>query len=86
MLVALGMAESASMQFIVQEKEAPYLVSIIELDSEFKRIGRELVDHALNLYRECREHDSWPGYGEHTRIVEPPRWLVSQHDWKFRNV
>lgn len=82
--VAVGLAESAKVRFIVQEKEAPYLVNVIELDSEFDRIADQLIDQAFGLFQQCMEHNEWPGYGDLCSIVTPPRWYVSQHDWKNR--
>jgi hypothetical protein len=62
--------------FIVQEKEAPYLVSVIELDEAAVNRGRELNRRALEVFRDCTESNLWPGYvadGGFAR-VSLPRW------------
>lgn len=48
--------------FILQEKEPPYLVSIAEMGSHEKQVGREKSWQALELFAECRRTDMWPGY------------------------
>ena len=63
-------------RFIVVEKSAPYLVSVIELDSEYAAIGRQRMRRAIDLYKECVDANKWPGYGDDTQLVGPPTWLA----------
>ncbi|MYY79697.1 MULTISPECIES: PD-(D/E)XK nuclease-like domain-containing protein [unclassified Streptomyces] len=60
-------------KFIFQEKEPPYLVSVIELDSTACGIGRHLNERALNTYALCRAADDWPGYVQTPLVSLPPR-------------
>jgi hypothetical protein len=48
--------------FIVQEKNPPYLVEVIELDAEAEALGRARNRRALEIYRDCTEAGVWPGY------------------------
>jgi len=48
--------------FILVEKTAPYLVSVVELDWEAIDLGQALNDRAKRIYRDCTDTDSWPGY------------------------
>ena len=48
--------------FILVEKTAPYLVSVVELDWEAIDLGRALNDRAKRIYRECADSGNWPGY------------------------
>lgn len=48
--------------FILVEKTAPYLVSVVELDWEAIDLGRALNDRAKRIYRECADTGNWPGY------------------------
>lgn len=48
--------------FVLVEKTAPYLVSVVELDWEAVDLGRALNDRAKRIYRECTETGNWPGY------------------------
>ena len=63
-------------RFIVVEKSAPYLVSVIELDSEYASIGRQRMRRAIDLYKECVEKNEWPGYDPIEHLVGPPTWLA----------
>ena len=63
-------------RFIVVEKSAPYLVSVIELDSEYALIGRQRMRRAVDLYKECVDKNEWPGYGDTSHLVGPPTWLA----------
>jgi hypothetical protein len=65
-------------KFIFQEKEPPYLVSVIELDSAACAIGKHLNEVALNTYALCRQNDAWPGYLQ-TPLISPPAWLANQY-------
>ncbi|MDT0608788.1 PD-(D/E)XK nuclease-like domain-containing protein [Streptomyces lancefieldiae] len=49
-------------QFVLQEKEPPYLVVVTTCDPMARGIGRHLNEVALNTYAICRERDEWPGY------------------------
>lgn len=66
-------------RFVVQEKQPPYLVSLLELDEEFIQIGRERMARARAIYRECRETGIWPGYPNEVQTVAAPAWCVSEH-------
>jgi len=48
--------------FVLVEKTAPYLVSIVELDEVALDYGRQMNDRAKRVYRECVETGRWPGY------------------------
>jgi hypothetical protein len=77
---ALNLAEDAAFVFIVQEKTAPYLVSVVELDSLALRIGRERNRQAIDTYLECRTTDTWPGYADDVTLVSLPRW--AEYDYE----
>lgn len=48
--------------FIVQEKVAPYEVTVIELPPEAVKLGREKNRVALQRFRDCMDTDLWPSY------------------------
>lgn len=76
-VVRLARGDSATeFRFVVVEKEAPYLVSVIELDAEFAAIGRSRMRRAIDHYKSCTDAGQWPGYPEITHLVGPPRWLA----------
>lgn len=65
--------------FVVQEKEPPYLVSVVQLDDEALRIGRDLNDAALAIYAECESAGEWPGYPTEVVTVALPSWYARKH-------
>lgn len=77
---ALDLAETASFVFIVQEKSAPYLVSVIELDTMALRAGAEANRHALDVYAQCTAADRWPGYCEGVALIDLPPWATSSEE------
>jgi hypothetical protein len=79
-LAALGYAdEQTQMRFIVQEKEPPYVVTVVRLDLEARRIGRLLNETARHLYARCMETGHWPGYSETTELISLPTWVEAQY-------
>lgn len=58
----LGIHDRPQFAFVVQEKDAPYIVTVIRLDAHAQAIGDYLVRKAIRLYAECVERDEWPGY------------------------
>jgi len=80
MVVGLGLADDVAFVFVVQEKTAPYLVTVVELDSEAVRIGRELNREAIDLYAECQSSGVWPGYSEEVELIALPAWATYSHN------
>lgn len=75
---ALGITEKP-LKFILQQKTAPYLVSVVELDQTYVDIGRARNRAAIDLYHRCIETNTWPGY-EGVELVGPPQWLIDRAD------
>lgn len=76
---ALGvLPRTAPFHFIFQEKEPPYLVTVVRLDL-WRDIAHEVSERALFLYDSCRAADYWPGYTTDTAYISPPAWLERQH-------
>lgn len=64
--------------FVVQEKDPPYLVSVIELDEEALGIGDADNRRAINTYVECVRTGVWPAYTSQIELVALPRWVAFQ--------
>lgn len=80
----LDMAQDLSLtdgpfRFVLVEKTAPYLVSVVEMSEEYLSIGHSRNRAAIDLYAKCRAEDQWPGYTGVT-VVDPPKWLLSGED------
>jgi len=80
LVTGAGLAEDVDFVFIVQSKEPPFLVNVLELDAEAVRIGRGLIRKAINLYKACLENDYWPGYGSDVELVSVPVWFQRLHE------
>lgn len=64
--------------FLVQEKEPPYLVTVVELPSELVELGRQRNRYARQVFRDCTESGLWPGYIPDDEIATPsaPDWVL----------
>jgi hypothetical protein len=78
--VALDLAEpgGVSFLFIVQEKTAPHLVTVCELDSYSIDHGRRLNDRACEVFAECTATDTWPGYSDDVELIYLPSWALKE--------
>ncbi|MFG3127442.1 PD-(D/E)XK nuclease-like domain-containing protein [Streptomyces tendae] len=65
-------------QFVLQEKEPPYLVVVTTCDPMARGIGRHLNEVALNTYAICRETGEWPGYLPNP-MTALPAWVERQY-------
>jgi hypothetical protein len=75
--VKAATGEELPFHFVLVEKTAPYLVSVVELDIEAVNIGRQLNDRAKRIYRECVETNTWPGY-PNADLISLPMWAIYQ--------
>jgi hypothetical protein len=79
--VAADLGHSAdAFAFVVQEKDPPYVVTVIELPEELVDRGRELNRRALERFRDCTESGLWPGYVPDHIVATPPAPA-----WAFRD-
>jgi len=69
--VKAATGEELPFMFVLVEKTAPYLVSVVELDWEAIELGRALNDRAKRIYRECSDTGNWPGYPTAEPIALP---------------
>jgi hypothetical protein len=74
--VARGVGlDPAFYALVFVEKEPPHLVTVVELSADFIDRGRRLCDDALEVYRDCRDADLWPGYViDDFTTIHPPAW------------
>lgn len=67
--------------FVVQEKKAPYIVSVIEATPDALMWGRLLNAEAVSIYKQCRRLDQWPGYSDDIeRMAETPIYLTKAYE------
>ena len=70
--------EDAAFLFIVQQKTAPFLVSLCQLQPEAIELGRRQNRLAIDLYARCTADNSWPGYGDDIYQCGLPAWAAKQ--------
>lgn len=63
--------EAHGFLFIAQEKTAPYLVSVIQLDDFAREVGSERNRAARALWLDCMTRDEWPAHPGITTITVP---------------
>jgi len=77
--LALDLADPEKpFQFVLQEKEPPYLVVVTTCDPMARGIGRHLNEVALNTYAICRDSGEWPGYLPNP-MTALPAWVERQY-------
>ncbi len=73
--VALGLApEDVAFLIVAQEKEPPYLCTVIEPDFTAMRMAAIRVREAFDIYAECMESGRWKGYADDVVLAELPPW------------
>ena len=59
---------------IAQERTPPYRVAVYELHPAALRKGREDAARAMEIYRDCTEAGTWPGYSPEIELLDLPYW------------
>jgi hypothetical protein len=75
-VAALGICGEDESVFLllVQEKEPPYLTTVVQPDHTAMRMGAIRVRQAFDRYAECVRDKRWPGYSDDVVIAELPPW------------
>lgn len=74
---ALGLAHDPAFVLVLQEKDPPYLVTVVQLDHDSIQLGRERNRRALDIYATCVETGHWPGYSDQIELISPPAWAFT---------
>lgn len=69
--------------FIACEKTAPFEVGVFRLPELWVQIGKQKAAEARRIYRECVETGVWPGYDSTIQFLDPPTWLVFDHETRY---
>jgi hypothetical protein len=80
---ALELADDVAFLFVVQEKQPPYIVTVVQLDVVAMRIGAHLNQRAIDTYAECTSTGVWPGYSAEVASVSLPPWYERAHEEDF---
>jgi len=78
---ALGLSPGGepSFVFVFQEKDPPYVVTVVELDMKSLAIGRLLNRRAIDAYVQCTRTGRWPGYADEVVLVELPHYVLNEY-------
>jgi exodeoxyribonuclease VIII len=60
--------------FIVVENTAPHQVAVYYAPPEMIALGRRIYEPVLERYEQCRQDNTWPGYGDEIRALNLPAW------------
>lgn len=69
--------------FVFQEKQAPYLITIVELDPDALKTGYQHAERAIWSYAECTASGVWPDYmaddAPYIPQISLPAWVERDH-------
>lgn len=71
--------------FLVVEKSGPHEVGVFQLPDVWREMGRVKAAEARRIYRECMQSGEWPGYDTALQFLDPPTWLVFEHETKYEH-
>ena len=76
----LGLAdEQAAFVFVCQEKDAPYLVNLAQLDENALSVAAQRNRRAMETYADCAATGVWPGYPDHViHEIALPAWATRE--------
>ena len=72
--------EDAAYLLVVQERTAPYLVSVVEMDAYALAVGAERNARAREIYARCDAAGDWPGYATDITLIGLPAWADRLED------
>lgn len=75
---ACGLDPDPAFVFAVQEKTPPYLVSVCQLDTDARALGRARGVRARRIFADCVTTGRWPGYGERVHPIALPPWAFTR--------
>lgn len=82
-LLASGLADEAAPPLpllVAQEKEPPYLITIVQPDEAAMRIAATRNRKALDVYAECQATGVWPGYAADVVQLPLPGYAEFAHE------
>ncbi|MFJ9754937.1 PD-(D/E)XK nuclease-like domain-containing protein [Streptomyces sp. NPDC101149] len=81
---ALGIADAdAAFVFVCQEKTAPYVITVIEVNAAARRIGAARNRRALETFARCTETGYWPGYSDDVVPVALPGYAETRDTLEY---
>lgn len=75
--------EHTAFVFVCQEKTAPYLVTVVELDAMSLRIGAAKNRRAIETFARCTESGYWPGYSDGIEYLSLPPYAERRDEEEY---
>lgn len=76
---ALGLCDRPEFRFVVQENFAPFALSVIGLAPGAMDLADRKVERAIQIWKDCRRFNRWPGYPRQTCWIAAPEWNEAQY-------
>lgn len=76
----LGLARSVAFVLVCQEKNPPYVVTVVQIHPDTLAAGAVLNDYAIEVYRQCTATGRWPGYTDDVYLGRLPGWAEVQFE------
>jgi hypothetical protein len=70
--------ENPAFDFVVQECDPPYALSVISLTPGAIDMAHRKIDEAMSIWAWCIKNKQWPGYPQRICYVDPPVWAEKQ--------
>ncbi|MGI3198470.1 PD-(D/E)XK nuclease-like domain-containing protein [Streptomyces sp. GTA36] len=81
---ALDLADDhAAFVFVCQEKTAPYVITVIEVNATSRRIGAARNRAAIERFAHCTATGHWPGYSDDVVPVALPGWAETRDTLEY---
>jgi exodeoxyribonuclease VIII len=71
--------------FCAVEKTAPYEVAVFQLPEIWRLMGKRKAEEARRIFSECEASGLWPGYDPTIQILDPPTWVVFEHETRYES-
>ncbi len=75
--------EHTAFVFVCQEKTAPYVVTVVELDAMSLRIGAAKNRRAIETFAACTETGRWPGYSDGIEYLSLPPYAERRDEEEY---
>jgi PDDEXK-like uncharacterized protein DUF3799 len=72
------LGREAEFVFVFQEKEPPYLVTVVQLPMDAVELGAARNARARLIFAECQRTGIWPDYGHDTHYISLPPWAADR--------
>lgn len=79
-VMELGLCDTCAFVFVFQEKTAPYLITVVELDRTALDLADAQNQKAIDVYQHCQATGVWPGYADDVVLTALPAWAEKQFE------